>query len=430
MKSSPCRGRGGVRGRVWFLGRLCLCAVWLAGACLLIPTGCVSREPGRAVGSPAPQAIFDTMMAPTTRPAAAVPARIIEDEEGLKGSLIYTCRHARPEVLRDAVEGLISPEGSIQASPALNTLVIADSLDVCRTVLRVLEELDRQVCQLLVEARIVEVTVDSDLEYEIRHALTVPESDVSSFVQTSNITLKTPGATPTSDQGSLINIRPWVSDSRRLDEFIRLLMTRGKARILSSPNLLVSAGSEASIITGEEVPVQSSQVVSGSVSVSTNFKRVGIKLRVVLQQITHDTARLEINPEVSTVTGFTTGGQGITNPIVAIRNVSSTLSMKDGEILTVGGLLRDEDRQIVRGVPLLMDVPYLGVLFQSRRTQTTRSQLIFFMRIHILEEGQPHTARLHRPGSGMDLLEERSGMLAPGPGGAATPGTQPTEAVP
>jgi len=119
--------------------------------------------------------------------------------------------------------------------------------------------------------------------------------------------------------------------------FVRLLLTRGKAKILSSPNLLVSAGSEASIITGQEVPVQSATVIGTSSNITTQFKRVGIKLRVGLLQITNDTARIELNPEVSTVTSFVNSGtagdnsQVISNPVIAIRNVTSTLSLKDGE---------------------------------------------------------------------------------------------------
>jgi general secretion pathway protein D len=345
----------------------------------------------------------------TTQPTESVAAATVR-----KGTLIYTCRYARTEVLKDAVEGLISPEGSVQASPALNTLIITDSLETVRSVLKVLQEIDRPVPQLLVEARVLEITLDSDLEYEVEHLLNIPASDQNSFFQTSSLTLATPGAQPTIGQGAKITIRPWYDNGKYLQEFIRLLITKDKAKILSSPNLLVSAGNEASIITGEEVPIQSSQVVAGSLSTNTQFKRVGIKLRVNLQQITNDTAKLEINPEVSTVTGYTKAeGQGVSNPVIAVRNIASTLSMKDGEVLTVGGLLRDENRETVRGVPLLMDVPYLGLLFQSRRHQKVKTQLIFFMRIHILSDGSPYTTRVYKPGSTMDRIEDKTGIVLP-----------------
>jgi type II secretory pathway component GspD/PulD (secretin) len=356
------------------------------------------------------QPVIDVTKPATTRPAPIPEPKVIED--GDKATLIYSARFARPETLREAIEGLITPEGSAQASPSLNTLIVADRKDIVKSILAVLKEVDKPGQQLLVEARVVEVTIDSDLETELSHLLT--STGAGAFLQSGGITLKTPGATPTEGQGININIRPWSQDGKRIDDFIRVLLTRGKARILSSPNLVVSPGSTASIITGEEVPIQSTQVVAGSLSTTTQFKRVGIKLTVQLHQITADTARFEINPEVSTVTRFTPAGTGgLTNPVVAIRNVSSTISMKDGEILTVGGLLSDVDRSTIRGVPLLMDIPGLGILFQARRHQTVKTQLIFFMRIHILGDGIPRTTRVYRPGSTMEEIENRTGVVLP-----------------
>jgi general secretion pathway protein D len=343
-------------------------------------------------------------------------------EEGEKSTLIYPAKHARTEVLREAVLGLLNPDGTIQDSAPLNAIVIQDQKATVTNILAVLEALDKPSPQLLVEARVVEVTVDDDLEYEIKHLLTVPGSP-SSFLQNSELTLKTPGANPTSDQGMELNIRPFGAGDKTLDNFIRLLQTKGKANILSSPNLIVAPGTEASIITGEEVPIQSTTVVSGSLSTNTIFKRVGIKLRVTAQQVTSDTARLELNPEVSTVTGSATVSQGVSNPIISLRSISSTLSLKDGETLTVGGLLRDENQQIKSGVPLLQDIPWMGYLFQSVRNTRIKTQLIFFLRVHILPEGTPNALRLHQPGAGFDGILPKGGSTRPATQGAV-PATQ------
>jgi type II secretory pathway component GspD/PulD (secretin) len=327
-------------------------------------------------------------------------------KNGEKTALLYHCRGAKSELLRDAVSGLISPEGSVQASPRLNALIITEANDKVQGILKFLKKIDKPVPQLLVEARIIEVTLDSDLEYEINHDFYHKTGGSSAFLKNSNVKLSTPGSSPNTTQGSLLNVMTWQQNTERLDAFIRLLLTKGKARILSSPNLIVTAGDQASIITGEEVPVQSSTVTGGSVTTSTTFKRVGIKLRVTPQQIIGDTARMEINPEVSTVTGFTSGPSGTSSPIVAIRNVRTTLAMKDGEILTIAGLLRSEERRVIRKVPGLGRVPVLGLLFQSRRQETVKTQLVFFLRVNILAEGKPRTIRVHKPGKGLDLLDE------------------------
>ena len=353
----------------------------------------------------------ELMTTPATQPAIQRSPKYTE--EGEKATLIYPCRFARTEVLAEAVTGLLTPEGSITASAPLNSLVVMDKKDTVRSVQNALAELDFPAAQLLIEARVVEIALDSDLEYELQHLLSIP-TGTDTFLQGSDITLRTPGGSPTIDQGANPNLRIWQSNGKKLDSYLRLLITRGKAKVLSSPNLVVSPGSEASIITGQEVPVQSATVVSGGVNTTTQFKRVGIKLRVVLQQIAGDTARVEINPEVSTVTGYTQATQeGLANPIIAIRNVTSTLSVKDGEILTIGGLLQTEERQIIRGVPLLSDIPLLGLLFQSRRNTKQQTQLIFFLRAHILPEGQVDVTRVHQPGVGMDQLEKQMNLQLP-----------------
>ncbi len=347
---------------------------------------------------------------PTTRPAAAQ-AKLIE--EGERSTLIYPCKFARTEVLGESIEGLLSPEGTVSVSPALNHVIVSDRAANVRSIMNVLAEIDRPVAQLLVEARVVEVAVDSDLAYEIEHILTRAAGN-SFFQSDTGANFNTPGGTPTEGQGALGTLRLWADGDDHLDTFIRLLVTRGKAKILSSPNLIVSAGTEASIITGSEVPVQSSFQSGGSVATNTQFKRVGIKLRVLLQQIADDTARVEINPEVSTVTGFTAATEQVpANPIIAIRNVTSILSLKDGEILTVGGLLQNETRQTVRGIPILSDIPGIGLLFQSRRNTKNRTQLIFFLRVNILEEGRTYETRIHRPGDGMEMLDRAAGLTVP-----------------
>jgi general secretion pathway protein D len=311
-------------------------------------------------------------------------------------------------VLAQAINGLVTPEGTIDASGPLNALVVHDKTDNVRSMATVLKQLDQPVNQLLVEARVLEVTLDNDLETEIQHLLV---TSPGSFMQTSNLVdLHTPGATPTEGQGTNIRIRAFGGSEVQLNSFFRFLLSRGKARILSSPNLIVSPGTESSIITGEEVPIQSITTVGTSQTTTTQFKRVGIKLRVNLLQLTNDTARLELNPEVSTVTRFITSGSGgvgteVSNPIVAIRNVTSTLSLRDGEILTVGGLLSTEDRTNTRGVPILQDIPVLGVLFRSKRDQQVRTQVVFLIRVHILAAGGVDEIRLLKPDGGMKPLD-------------------------
>ena len=91
---------------------------------------------------------------------------------------------------------------------------------------------------------------------------------------------------------------------------------------------------------------------------------------------------------------------------MAVRSVRTTLSVKDGELLTIGGLLRTERRGVLRKVPLLGDVPVLGSLFRSTRDTEVKTMLVFFLRVNILSEGDPGGFVMHVPGVGLGNLDK------------------------
>lgn len=385
-----------------------LIACLLVYACLFLCSCGKARQDvsGPVLFSESPPLVIRNMIEERQRSYTVPEAQIISAED--RSHLIYYCKNQRPEVLRDAVKSLIGLEGSISVSTELNALIIAEASERIDELRSLLKNLDIARPQLLVEARLVEVNLDKDLEIEMNHLFTDTSSGRKRFVQgTSEIDLDTPGNTPLVDQGMQLNLRPWTSADGllRLDSFFRALINKGRASILSSPNVVVASGGQTSIITGEEVPIFSSTISSGSVQVSTEFKQIGVKLRVKALQIAGDTAEIEVNPEVSAVTGFSTGPSGSTSPILAVRQMRATVRLKDGEVLSIGGLVRQEDRENIRKTPILGDIPLLGLLFRGRRNSSARTQLLFFLRIHILDSGKSGEARVHIPGRGMETLD-------------------------
>src|SRR2546429_2530061 len=151
------------------------------GLLLGLAAGCESSSGARAerteMPTTAPGTPVTDLIQPTTRPVRLPPPKIIPestkeaDKDTGKATLIYPCRHTHTTTLMQAIEGLLSPEGTVHASPALNSLIVSDRKDVIQSLLEVLEELDTPRNQLLVEARVVEVSANRDLEYEIRHTL-------------------------------------------------------------------------------------------------------------------------------------------------------------------------------------------------------------------------------------------------------------------
>jgi len=315
-------------------------------------------------------------------------ARIVEKAE--RSVCFYPCRYVYGGEIKDILDTMISPEGAVSFSEKLNLLVFSErKKGEVESLLSYVKIIDVYKPQILVEAKVVEITLDSDFEFELNNLFEILNPHERNFSGSAKVTLTTPGSNPSTEGivGNFITSVGGVNDERRPTDFLRMLVTEGRAEILSSPNLTVNGGHSASIITGEEVPVTSQTTVSGAIQTSTVFKRVGVKLRVTPMQVTNDMVLLEVNPEVSTVVRYTSGE--VSNPVVAVRNTSTTLKIKDGELIAIGGLMKEEERLQEKRIPVLSSIPILGRLFRSTRRETARTQLVFFLRITILGESKP-----------------------------------------
>ncbi|MDA9317208.1 hypothetical protein N9Q19_00195 [Puniceicoccaceae bacterium] len=304
--------------------------------------------------------------------------------------VIYDCKYVQASTLRRVLEEFITSEGMVSESAESDQLVVSDRRDNIGILKQIIEKLDKPVPQILVEARIVELSMDSDFEKEIDLYLQDTDlpaaSDGSSPGQIGSL-LQVAGAAATTGQGGIFDTQIWEDGGQSLSAFLRYLETNGKAKILSAPNLIIQRGKEGSIVTGEEVPILSQTSSSGGVTTSTEFKSVGIKLSVKPTMIAGDRVRLEVNPEVSTVTDFIDAG-GVSNPIIAVRQARTELEVRDGQLISMAGLLQSTELDTKRRTPILSEIPLLGTLFKSDRRQSEQTQLIIFLNIKILEFGE------------------------------------------
>lgn len=340
-----------------------------------------------------------------TEPAASLDA-VLQDDHGSrldefkqvvagnrhmdkKEILVYDCKYVQASTLRRVLEEFISSDGMVSESTESDQLVLSERSDLIPELQAIIGRLDQPVPQILVEARIVELNIDSDLEKEVDlFYQDVSINDVTGLPMLEKVgsQLGVAGAAPSDGQGGIIDSQIWNNGSESLNLFVRYLETAGKAKILSAPNLIIQRGKEGSIVTGEEVPILSQTSSSGGVTTSTEFKSVGIKLSVKPTMISGDRVRVEVNPEVSTVIGFSDAGD-VSNPIIAVRQARTELEVRDGQLISMAGLLQSTNRDTERRTPFFSNIPVVGSLFRSRRDQNEQTQLIIFLSIKILEFG-------------------------------------------
>ena len=317
------------------------------------------------------------------------------DEEQLE-MVFYRCKYVSAETMRRLLENFLTPAGTVGRSDEDDVVVISDVAARLPQLKQILEQADKPVAQVLVEARIVELEISDDLTRDINmgvakmgasdsvrkifQELLIPNSEDSAGVEDLDRTF-------TAGKGADGHLWAFGSfDQVKVWAMLTYLEEKGHARILSSPNLVIRRGSDGDIMTGEKIPVLERTITGSSESISTRFENVGVKLIVRPIMIAGKRIHVKVNPEVSSAPRSVDTG-GFQTPIIVVRSASTELEANDGELITIGGLMREEQRSVERRVPYLADIPYLGVLFQYRYTKAFTSQIVIFMTMRLVEPG-------------------------------------------
>ena len=168
---------------------------------------------------------------------------------------------------------------------------------------------------------------------------------------------------------------------------LQALSTKGLAKILAEPNLLVKSGQEGNFLAGSRIPYSVLISTGGAATSSIVFETVGVKLHFKPEVLENGLITLKIDPaEVSSIAG-TLAVNGY--PIIDTRDVRTTVDLKDGESLVLAGLLQEETIKNMSKIPLLGDIPILGALFRSSQNDLTEKELVFFITPKIVQPTAP-----------------------------------------
>lgn len=151
-------------------------------------------------------------------------------------------------------------------------------------------------------------------------------------------------------------------------------------QILAEPNLSVISGETASFLVGGEMPITT--VVDGQVNVA--YKEFGIRLEMMAKALTDENIRLSLMPEVSSVdTQY--GNSEYNIPAFKTRRARTTVELADGQSFVLGGLLNSEERELLRKVPFIGDVPIIGSLFRYTETERNKTELLIVATVNLVK---------------------------------------------
>lgn len=273
----------------------------------------------------------------------------------------------------------------IIADEGNNALIIVSSSEEYAKIQKVIKQLDVLPLQVMIDATIVEVTLNNDLAYGIQWYLSHNNGGTN---------IITGGAKPANSDGfSLGDIAKGVStggfsyafssNSKDINAILKAEATNNNINVISSPSLMVLNNQEASIKVGDSVPIRTSQSTNSTTLSSTNtgvltsgidMMDTGVNLSIRPRVNAGGLVLMDILQTVNNATS--TKVSGIDSPTIQKREIESSVAIQSGETIVLGGLIKEDNTYNRYGVPLLHEIPLIGPLFGSTSRNKDKSELV------------------------------------------------------
>ncbi|MBW9263156.1 MAG: type II secretion system secretin GspD [Candidatus Thiodiazotropha sp. (ex. Lucinisca nassula)] len=256
-----------------------------------------------------------------------------------------------------------------------NSLVITATPSQYANMLDALEKLDVRQLQVMVEATIIEVALQDEFKYGLQWAF---KSDAgSNYFGEGVLSSGSSAVLGTTFPGFNFSVLRSASDVRAV---FSALAEDSLIRVLSSPSVMVLDNETASIQVGDEVPIvdqqrQSTTDSDSPIINSISYRETGVMLEVTPRVNPGGLVTLDVTQEVSDVSDVVASSTS-GSPTISTRKINSTVAVKNGEALILGGLITDRDNEGTTGLPFLSKIPLIGWLFGQESKFSKRTELV------------------------------------------------------
>ena len=288
----------------------------------------------------------------------------------------------------------------VQADAALNAVVVLAAPADFHLIAQTIRRLDIRPRQIFIEATIAEVQLNDQFQFGIDYALHAGDSRISQAF---------PGSSTFSALNPIVGGFTWLLQGADIRQTLQALSSLTDVHVISAPRVLVVDNETATLQVGDQVPIltqvsESQQGENAPLVNSVELRDTGVILAVRPRIGAGGIVSLDVFQEVSTAVATTTSG--ISSPTIQLRRLQSTINVQSGETVALGGLMRDNVTRSNSGVPLLNQLPVIGLLFGSRTDSAARSELLVMLSPRVMDDG-------HALQGVTDELRMRIGALAP-----------------
>jgi len=263
-----------------------------------------------------------------------------------------------------------------------NALLIHASRRDYRRIEAALRRLDVAPTQVLIEASIVEVTLSDELKYGLQWYF--QNSLRGGWTGQGQLSSTDTGTISNTGQGFFYSA---INPAGSVRAVLNALATRSLLNVLSNPTVMVQDNHTATIQVGDQQPIRSSTTITdgGTTTSSIQYKDTGVMLAVTPSVNAGDMVSLDVNQAITDVGDEDSAtGQRAFNQ----RQVVSRVSVRSGETIVLGGLIRDNKTRGKQGIPVLYDLPVVGNLFGATTVSTVRTELLVMITPRVIRSEQ------------------------------------------
>jgi type II secretory pathway component GspD/PulD (secretin) len=251
-----------------------------------------------------------------------------------------------------------------------NSLVVNGQPDQVEAVVNAIKSLDRTPALIAFEVEMIEVDSDAARTLGVDW-LGAQGTPIFSLSWKEAEPIIPPGQ----QKESLIDWRPWTRTSLQIVTQLKMLEEEGYAKVLARPSLTTLENKTARIITGDRFTILITQSSGSGTWQQIQYIDAAVRLELTPRLDADGSIVVQLLPQVSTITGYSREGY----PIMSTREAQTTVRLKDGETLVIGGLIRDESSKEQAGLPGLSQIPVLGSLFGSSKESSRRTELVILV---------------------------------------------------
>jgi type II secretory pathway component GspD/PulD (secretin) len=308
----------------------------------------------------------------------------------------YPVQYAEPEKVEAILTKHLSKYGKATALQDRGMVVIEDTPPILEKLGLLLKEIDREPRQILIEAKILEITLDESESFGLNWWKIFTSSDKLLHADDNGLSLAGVQGLSKSTSGFIFNLV-----NKNVNITLDALNQRGKVKTLSTPKIMSIENQESSVIIGDRKGYTVTTTINTVTTTSVQFLESGVILKVTPSVDGANRILLKIHPEVSS------GSVTANIPSQTTTEVSTSLLADNGQTIFIGGLLKKKSEITKDGVPVLEDIPVLGHAFSNSQDIQQNTETVVLITPYLISQASaplmaPEINKVERASQGID----------------------------